>query len=481
MRQVPADDSLADAGPTVFTLREVFEALFEKGGTSLASELDLTPASLLARHAWDNAGYLDLFADKDRTAEAIGQFAGAPAAKGYMDFCFESEQVYRILADRFIKAQRPTPLSLTFSEGLAGALEMFRIKPFSTLWQALGKHFPDPRLRQLFGRYATYVGSSPFLSPATLMLIAHVEQQGVWYVRGGMYALCAALQRTAERLGVDVRCDQKVDAISVEQDGASGVRLEGGGEIKGQAVVFNGDASALATGLLGTDAVPAGDLVKPEQRSLSAQTWVMKATCDGFPLAHHTVFFGTNYEQEFEELFSFQRLPTHPTVYVCAQDRESRLAVPKGTAERLLILVNAAARGDEFPPDIKEIRRCRSAVLRRFRQCGLTLEPQGQETVTGPGEFSALFPGSGGALYGRASHGWMASFRRPGARTKIPRLYLAGGSVHPGAGVPMAAISGRLAAESLASDLGLTIGSERTAIYGGTSMGSATTVNTASR
>lgn len=481
LRQVPAEDSLADAGPTVFTLREVFEALFAAGGTSLASELSLTRATLLARHAWNDNRYLDLFADIDASADAIGQFAGAAAARGYLDFCQESEQVYRVLAERFINAQRPSPLSLALSGGLSGMLEMAQIKPFSTLWQALGKHFADPRLRQLFARYSTYVGSSPFLSPATLMLIAHVEQMGVWYLKGGMYALCEALMRTAERNGVEVRCGQRVDEIVVDRNGVCGVRLEHGEEVRGQAVIFNGDTSALAEGLMGEAVVAAGNSVAPKDRSLSAQTWVMQASIEGFPLAHHTVFFGPDYKSEFEDLFTYQRLPAQPTVYVCAQDRDDEGKAPIATSERLLILVNAAARGDHHPPDAKEIRRCRSTVFHRLRQCGLTLTPRGQETVTGPAEFSAMFPGSGGALYGRASHGWMASFRRPGARTKIPRLYLAGGSAHPGAGVPMAAISGRLAAESLECDLGLISESKRTVTYGGTSMASATTGSTASQ
>ncbi|MFX5964745.1 hypothetical protein ABTE57_19480, partial [Acinetobacter baumannii] len=87
-------------------------------------------------------------------------------------------------------------------------------------------------------------------------------------------------------------------------------------------------------------------------------------------------------------------------------------------------------------------------------RCGLTLETVPELTqVTTPADFHRLFPGTGGALYGRSSHGWMASFQRPGARTKLPGLDLAGGSVHPGPGVPMAALSGRMAAASLIEDL----------------------------
>ncbi|MGD0109573.1 MAG: NAD(P)-binding protein, partial [Rhodopila sp.] len=166
-----------DAGPTVLTMRWVFDALFSDAGTSLASHLTLHPTELLARHAWSGTERLDLFADIGRSADAIGRFAGSAEAAGYRSFCARAQRVYRTLEGPFIRAPRPTAVSLAAASGVS---EMFSISPFATLWKALGDHFRDPRLRQLFGRYATYSGSSPFQSPATLMLIAHVEQQGVW-------------------------------------------------------------------------------------------------------------------------------------------------------------------------------------------------------------------------------------------------------------------------------------------------------------
>ncbi len=472
MREIPVGGARLDGGPTVFTMRWVFEELFDAAGASLSDHLTLRPAAVLARHAWADGGRLDLFADARRSAEAIGAFAGAAEARGFRAFCERARRVYRALEGPFIRAPRPTPFSLAAAAGPSGLAGLMGASPFTTLWRALGEHFRDPRLRQLFGRYATYCGSSPFLAPATLMLVAHVEQEGVWLVDGGMHRVARAVEALAASRGAAFRYDAEAAGILVENGRAAGVALRDGGRVEADAVVVNADAAAVAAGLFGPAARNAVPRADRRDRSLSALTWATLAEAEGFPLLRHTVFFSDAYAAEFDDILGRGRLPAAPTVYVCAQDRgaEGAGSAPSGNGpERLLCLVNAPPIGDGAPPTPAEIERCETAAFCLLENCGLTLRRR--ETVTtGPAEWERLFPATGGALYGRASHGWAASFARPGARTALPGLYLAGGSAHPGAGVPMAALSGRLAAASLASDLWpSTARSRGTATLGGTS------------
>ncbi len=156
-------------------MRWVFERIFGDAGRTFADEVRLKPLSILARHAWGPDERLDLFASAEQSAEAIGDFAGPREAEGFRSFCTRARNIYQTLEEPFIRSPQPTPISLAFSSGLKSLGDMWRISPFSTLWSALGDHFHDPRLRQLFGRYATYCGSSPFDAPATLMLVAHVR------------------------------------------------------------------------------------------------------------------------------------------------------------------------------------------------------------------------------------------------------------------------------------------------------------------
>ena len=453
MREVAVGGQAMDAGPTVFTMRWVFEELFDSVGERLTDHLTLQSASVLARHAWSEHERLDLHADLERSAQAIGEFAGAREARGYLDFCQRARRIYQTLESPFLRGSRPTPVSLVMRAGLRGLPDLARISPMSTMWQELGRHFADPRLRQLFGRYATYCGSSPYLSPATLMLVAHVEQDGVWLVQGGMHRVAQALGNLAVRRGATLRTGAHVQEIVVRGGRACGVRLADGEELAARAVVFNGDAGALPAGLLGTAARQAVAARAPERRSLSALTWNLCLPTHGFALLRHTVFFSNDYASEFDDIFVQGRLPATPTVYVCAQDRGDRDAAPPGGAERLLLIVNAPARGDTVAFKPEELAQCEAQAFRTMERCGLQMQPDTHNSHrTTPKEFEALFPGTGGALYGQASHGWMASFSRPGSRSRLPRLYLAGGSTHPGPGVPMAALSGRQAARSVLQD-----------------------------
>lgn len=456
MRQIPVADLGIDAGPTVFTMRWIFEDLFEAAGASLTDSLGLIPAERLARHAWGDGGELDLFADIGRSAAAIEAFSDASNAQGYLDFCQRSEDIYRTLRDTFIASQRPTPVSLVRRVGLSHLDAMWRTAPFRTLWGALGDHFSDPRLRQLFGRYATYVGSSPLLTPATLMLVSHVEQDGVWLVDGGMRALALALQQLGESLGVDYRFNSEVRSLDMAGGKASGVSLAGGETLSASAVVFNGDVSALAGGLLGASVTRATRGVSADKRSLSAVTWCINGRPRGFELDYHNVFFASDYPREFESIFKQRQVTEAPTVYICAQDRVpggNRTAPHGGSAERLLLLINAPADGDRSGLSVAHMENLRERTFGLLHKCGLSVDfDEAHCVATRPEDFNALFPASGGALYGRASHGMMASFARPGARSRLPGLYLAGGSVHPGPGVPMAAMSGRLAARALLDD-----------------------------
>ncbi|MDO8906729.1 1-hydroxycarotenoid 3,4-desaturase CrtD [Hydrogenophaga sp.] len=472
LRQVMVDGQPIDSGPTVFTMRWVFDQLLASVGTRLENELRIQPLPVLARHWWAGDGQgegsqLDLLADPAQAFDAVARFAGPDEARRFQAFCAEARRVYQALEAPYIQRASTGPLALTMNLGLRGLATLSALGPLRSLWHTLGRHFHDPRMRQLFARYATYTGSSPWQAPATLMLIAQVELDGVWSVDGGMHALARCLERLARERGATFRYQSPCEQIELRRGRVAAVRLTSGETLTADSVVFNGDAAALRAGLLGKGPRRAVQRKAPP-RSLSAITWSINAPTSGLALDRHNVFFQRNYANEFDDIFRAGRLPRQPTVYVCAQDRGIP-DVPTG-AERLLCLVNAPAAGDCDSISPEAIEQCENNTWALLRRCGLNMQPTQRQVVrTTPTDFHHLFPATGGALYGQASHGWTSAFARSGARTPVPGLYLAGGSVHPGPGVPMAALSGLRAVEAVMANPALTRWCPPVATSGGTS------------
>ncbi|MEM6762837.1 MAG: 1-hydroxycarotenoid 3,4-desaturase CrtD [Pseudomonadota bacterium] len=448
IRHAMVNGKAIDAGPTVFTMRWIFERLFHDAGANLGERIALTPLERLAHHRWRDAPPLDLFADVEQAAASIESFSGAEDAAGYRKFCAESAAMFETLRDPFILGQRPNEWDVLRRVGPTNMPAFARkIRPFQTLWAALAEHFRSPHLRQLFARYATYVGSSPFLTPATIMLVAHVEQDGVWAVRGGMKAVADAMRTLAEELGVHFRFRAPVSEIDLSGGRASGIVLANGERLSADAVIFNGDRSALAMGLLKSRLGAPVSATPRKARSLSAITWCVDTPADGAPLALHNVFFGAHYDREFDAIFRERTVTADPTVYMCAQDRGPGGEV--NGSERILLLVNGPPDGDHAPMGRDVVDALSDRVSSLLSDCGLSLTLSPEHTVvTTPTDFDRAFPGTGGALYGQSVHGVRSTMARAGAKTPVEGLFLAGGSVHPGPGVPMATMSGRLAADA---------------------------------
>ncbi len=469
MRTVDSAAGPVDAGPTVMTMRHVFDDLFAVAGTTLDAHVSLHRETVLARHWWQDGSTLDLHADPEDSAAAIRAWSGPRAEADFRRFSARAARLFDAFDAPVMQAPRPTFARLAAHvaarPGLIPAMD-----PVSTLAQSLVRQFRDPRLRQLFGRYATYLGGSPFASPAVLALIWHAEAQGVWRVEGGMHRLARAMEAVATTLGVTFRYGALARRIEIQSGRVAAVQLACGTRLPAARVVFNGDPRALATGLLGDGARAAVPRIAVEPRSQSANVWTFAARPRGPDLHHHNVFFGPDPRVEFDSIAE-GRQPQDPTLYVCAQDRGSGRNPPD--LERFEIIMNAPPLRDGSREDVDT---CRTRTFRTLEAHGLTFGPEPPDAaLTTPARFDALFPGSLGSLYGRSPHGLTAAFARPTARSAVPGLYLSGGGTHPGAGVPMATLSGRHAAEAILTDRTSTSRSRPTATPGGMSTGSPTT------
>ena len=288
------------AGPTVLTMRHVFDEVFQATGAQLEDYATLTAQPRLARHFWPDGSRLDLFSDRAASRDAIASFAGARAAREFDAFAKEAESLFTLFDTPMMQTPDPSLTSLVRTV-LSAPHHLATLSPMATLASKLRRAFTDPRLRQLFGRYATYVGGSPLHAPALFSLIWRSEEAGVWTVKGGVQALAEAMAvRFVEIDGVlETGC--AVSRIEVAKGTCIGVITDTGERVPADSVVFNGDPRALATGLLGETVSTVAPQTTKSPRSLSARVWSFAAKPSLPDLAHHNIFFAVKEVSEKSE------------------------------------------------------------------------------------------------------------------------------------------------------------------------------------
>ena len=300
---------------------------------------------------------------------------------------------------------------------------------------------------QLFNRFATYNGSSPYQTPWILSLIQHLESHyGTFLPQGGMEQISQSLYRLAQRQGVQFHFDQKVDEILLANKKAVGVRV-GTTKHAADCVVSNMDVFPTYKHLLPTEKMPRN--VAREERSSSAVIfyWGIKKT---FPqLDLHNIFFSDDYTAEFRAIFETNELYDDPTVYVNITSKNEKKDAPEG-GENWFVMINAPAdHGQDWDALTDKLRE--KVLAKLSRQLGVELSAYiEEETVMRPPEIQANTQSHLGALYGSSSNNKMAAFlRHPNFSKKIGGLFFCGGSVHPGGGIPLCLLSAKIVSEQI--------------------------------
>jgi phytoene desaturase len=444
MGQVEVGGYYWDRGPSVITMRHVFEELFATAGRRLDGYLELLPIEPLTRYFYPDGTRLDASRDLTRMAEQIGRIDQRDV-EGYLAYLAYAARLHRITGPVFIYDRPPTWRS--FLKVPLG--DWLKADGLRTMDQAISSYVRSPQLRQLLGRFATYVGASPYQAPATLNVIAHVELTGgVWYPRGGVYEIARAMRQLAEELGVIIVTGRGVEEIMTEKGQVTGVRLAGGEFQTAAAVVSNLDVTTTYARLL-----PHQPHRGPQEPSCSGFILLLGVNKQHPELAHHNIFFSGDYPAEFRAIFQEGRPPAEPTVYLAISAKSDPGHAPPG-GENWFVLVNAPPLGDAYDWT-EEAAGYRDLVLERLAGSGYDVRDHIQvERIWTPLDLAQDSGAWRGALYGASSNSRLAAFRRPHNRAKgIPGLYFAGGTTHPGGGVPMVTLSGRAAAQLLVEDL----------------------------
>ena len=419
------DGFLFDTGPSLFTLPQIAAELVD---------LDLVRLDPVVRHWFADGTVLD-------TTDGFPEALGPEAVEDWQRLWKRAARVWETSWRHVLTSTVDSPLRIAT---LAWRLrDLAAIAPGQTLRGLGRRHLRDPRLRMLLDRYATYAGADPRRAPAALLAIPYAElHYGGWYLRGGLGTLADALLARATDLGVRIELGTPVTAIVTEGSAVSGVRLADGSVVAADLVVSNADALTVYRDLLPTPR-RAGRLRK---RSLGGFVLLLGVRGKTPGLAHHNVFFPADYpagyDAEFDAVFG-GRLAEDPTVFVTVPNDPA--VAPPGH-EAWFVLVNAAP---STTVDWSSPAAYADRILTVLAERGLDVRDRVLfREIRTPADLETATMTPGGAIYGTPSHG-LTGLLRPPNRGPVRGLFLVGGSVHPGGGLPLVLLSAKLVADRI--------------------------------
>ncbi len=450
MRLIEAEGFTFDAGPSTITMRRALETPFAAAGRRLADYLTLEPVEPMTRYFFADGTRLDVTRDRPTLLAQIAALEPHDV-EGFLAFLSHAAALHRITGEVFIYGDPPRARDIL----RLPLRDILKVDAWRTMHQAARAAVRDPRMRQLLSRYATYVGASPYRAPAVLNVIAHEElNEGIWYPQGGIYAIASAYRQLALELGVEIRTEARVTRINVRAGRARGVTLTDGTALEAAAVISNVDVTTTYRDLLPKTATHPRVRARRLAVEPSGSGFVLLLGIAGETpqLDLHTILFSSDYRREFDAIFRHGVPPAEPTLYINITSKRTPEHAPPG-CENWFVLANAPPIGPAFDWEREAAAYC-DQVLTRLDAFGLNTRARlrYQRWIT-PLEIRDVTGAWRGALYGASSNQRVAALQRPHNRAPdVRKLYFAGGTTHPGGGVPMVTLSGGVAARMLLED-----------------------------
>ena len=450
-----------DTGPSLLTLPAVYRDLFLKTGEPLERSVELVPVDPVCHYLFADGTELDVpNASRGRLVAALDEALGGDAGRQWAAFSDRAGRIWDVTRGPFLES--PLDGARTLMRLARRTSDVATVAPWRTLRGLGAQYLRDPRLVTMLDRYATYTGSDPRRAPAALATVPYVEQTfGAWYVRGGLRRLGDALHRRVLDVGATVVTGARVEQVLVEAGRAVGVRLADGRTLPADVVVSNVDAAQLYGDLVPDAAAdPARAALARSTPSLSGFVLLLALRGRTPGLAHHTVLFPADYDDEFDSVFGTgphagrPRAVPDPTVYVSAPDDPALR--PDDDHEAWFVLVNAPRHSTDDPsagidwdaPGLASSYADRVLAVMAARGLDVRDRLVWREVRT-PADLARGTGSVGGSIYGSSSNGTRSAFLRPANRSPVAGLFLVGGSSHPGGGLPLVGLSAAIVAEQI--------------------------------
>lgn len=437
-----------DTGPSLLTMPNVLKELFRECGEDFPDYLRLKKLDVICKYFYPDGTTINAFADVNSFGREIERSThdNHKNLKNYLNYC---KKIYDLTAELFLYKSPQQASTYLNMKAVSTLLQIKSIDAFRTVHQANALFFRDKRIVQLFDRYATYNGSNPYLAPATLNIIPHVEYtMGSYIPQDGIFSISKALKQLAENKGVNFYFNSKVEKIEIKNGSVKGIVLDGK-SLGYDAVVSNIDVITTYNELIDINVKKIIDKLSKHDLSTSALVFYWGVKGKHVELEIHNILFSQDYKKEFDDLFTNKVIHDNPTIYIYISSKYKPSDAPKD-CQNWFVMVNT-------PPNInqnwdEEIKRLKQIILEKIKKvlsidiekdiiCEKFLTPLDLEKRTGS---------YCGSIYGISSNDRFAAFlRHPNFSKNIDGLYFCGGSVHPGGGIPLVILSGKIASDMI--------------------------------
>ena len=430
-----------DAGPSLFTMPEYVEELFRLAGKNPSDYFEYERCATACHYFYNDGTFLPFYADKKQLGKTIENVLNV-SPEPMFEHLKRSEFIYKRTKRTFLEQSLHRFKNYISTDILKTVVAIPKLQLFTTMHKANERRLNHPKLVQLFNRYATYNGSSPYKAPGILTIIPYLEHGiGTFFPKKGMHSITTSLVKLAEELGVTFHVSSKVTEIVEDGTVVKGVKVNNA-FVEADVVVCNSDIKPAYKHLLKNTKAKKKTLEQEPSSSAMIFYWGINKSFPNLDL--HNIFFTDDYEAEFDALFSSKPISSDPTVYVHISSKFVKTDAPEGK-ENWFVMVNVPSNAGQDWETIRATIR-QNVLAKLSRALNEDIESLiEEEDYLDPIRIEQRTSSFAGALYGASSNDRMAAFFRHPNFSKVKGLYFVGGSVHPGGGIPLCLLSAKIA------------------------------------
>lgn len=457
MNQIKGKGFTFDLGPTIVMMPHIYNELLEYTGVNPKDYIDFTALDPIYRITFEDGETMDATTDLNRTTVDLEK-RGYGVAEGFLSYLRDTYQKYLVAKDHFIEKSFRTWRDFYNPKTLWNAM---KLKTFDSAHHTIAKYIKDEKIQKMISFQTLYIGISPHNGPSIYTIIPMIETiYGVHYAKGGMYGYIQAIEKRFKEMGGKIELNSPVEEVLFDGKTAKGIKVNGK-TIESDAVIVNADFPRAMSKLIKDPKIKGKYTEKKIKK--------MKYSCSVFllyigldkkvpDLRVHNLYFGSNFEENLEEIFT-GKLPTDPAYYIYSASQIDKDVAPEGH-EGIYVLVPVPEMKTAQFEWTKEVKEAYKEKIYQKMMKNKGLEDLKEhivfETMMTPPDFSSELEAHYGATFGLAPTLFQSNYFRPkNVHPYGKKLYFAGSSVHPGAGVPIALTSGKIVAGEVKKDLPL--------------------------